>query len=378
MTTRRSAFPSLFTVVFLLMPCRVVRSQEPEATVPPHRHPSEIRDAQSTSGPEPPPGVSIRKGKASLSASLSDASSVVIADVPAYAWRHGCGPTSVGMVLGYYDSQGYSDLFVGSATNQSESVNQGIASSRPEGAGHYEDYSLPKDSPPNLQADKSESPPGDAHASDSIADFMETSWSVRGNYYGWSWSSRLKNACTDYAQLRNPAYHVSTTEYQMGDGTLSWAVVTNEIRRNRPMVFLVDTDGDGFTDHFVAAIGVRESPEKQYGCLDTWDPYDEIRWCAFTGLTNKTPWSVGWGWSIKFEPLLSPPVIAGISCSSSNVGLQLANLRIGATNTVQRADHLEPGTWTNTSVFVSTSDATNRTESHHPAWPLQFYRVICQ
>ena len=33
--------------------------------------------------------------------------------------------------------------------------------------------------------------PAGAHTSDSVADFMHTSWSADGNYYGWSWSNYI-------------------------------------------------------------------------------------------------------------------------------------------------------------------------------------------
>ena len=36
---------------------------------------------------------------------------LVIGEVPAYSWYHGCGPTAVGSVLGYWDLHGYPNLF---------------------------------------------------------------------------------------------------------------------------------------------------------------------------------------------------------------------------------------------------------------------------
>jgi hypothetical protein len=376
MTTPGISLSVFLVLAFHPWPCSLAGAQPPEAAPATAGLSGGTSDDQSTTGPEPPPGVAARKGKQPLAESLADSSSIVIPGVPAYAWHHGCGPTSLGMVLGYYDSQGYGDLFAGDAAGQTDAVNQGIASSRPEDAGHYEDYSLPIDSPPTLLADKSEDPPGAAHAHDCIADFMQTSWSARTNYYGWTWSSRVKPAFTNYVQLRNPAYRVATTEYLMSSGTLTWEVVTNEISRNRPMVFLVDTDGDGLTDHFVTTVGVRENPERQYGCLDTWVPYDEIRWSAFENIANHVPWSIARGWSFVFEPPSLPPAIEEFSCSASNASLRIVNLRIGATNRIQRATILAPGDWTNASVFVSTTDSSNRTESCNPSWERIFYRVV--
>jgi hypothetical protein len=50
--------------------------------------------AQSTTGPEPPSGVSLASGL------TPSPSAVTITGVPAYNWHHGCGPTAAGMVLG--------------------------------------------------------------------------------------------------------------------------------------------------------------------------------------------------------------------------------------------------------------------------------------
>jgi hypothetical protein len=66
------------------------------------------------------------------------------------------------------------------------------------------------------------------------------------------------------------------------------------------MVFLVDSDGDGATDHFVTIVGYAETPAQQYGCLDTWDPAGTIRWCSFLPLAAGRPWGVSKGWT--FDP----------------------------------------------------------------------------
>ena len=36
---------------------------------------------------------------------------VLLENVPAYDWYHGCGPTAAASIIGYYDMQGYSNLF---------------------------------------------------------------------------------------------------------------------------------------------------------------------------------------------------------------------------------------------------------------------------
>ena len=224
--------------------------------------------------------------------------------VPGYLWRHGCGPTAVGMVIGYLDTLGYSSLFDGEAETQSEAVSQGIASQRTAGnPAHYEDYSLPMDSSaPSLIADRSAAPVGDEHASDSIADFMKTSWSSEGNRYGWSWGSHIIPSFTSYMASRYPSYHTNTASYYM-PSSLTWSVLTTSINNNRPMVFLVDTNADGSTDHFVTVIGYNDTPTKQYACLDTWNPASEVRWVNFATISSGVAWGIWGGWSLDIvEP----------------------------------------------------------------------------
>jgi hypothetical protein len=253
---------------------------------------------QSTTGPIPPPGVAPKERMA-----LPDgARSVVIDGVPGYLWRHGCGPTAIGMVMGYYDTHGFDALIPGNASTQTPEVDQAIASERsPGNPGHYEDYSLPlDDGGTGILPDRSEFPVGDEHPDDSIADFMRTSWSASSNYYGWSWSVDVIPAFESYASYANPDFVSDSKEFAMNDGTLSWAVLAEEIDHNRPMVFLVDSDGDGATDHFVTVVGYAETPTQQYGCLDTWEPASEVRWCDFLQMAGGRPWGIYKGWT--FDP----------------------------------------------------------------------------
>ena len=99
---------------------------------------------------------------------------------------------------------------------------------------------------------------------------MHTSWSVDRLFYGWSYSNMIGAAFHDYVDSVAPQYAPSTSDYYMGS-TLTWTLVKGEIDAGRPLVFLVDSSGDGDTDHFVTVVGYRESggyPE--YACWDTW------------------------------------------------------------------------------------------------------------
>ncbi len=136
-------------------------------------------DAQSTTGPVPPP-----PSARALSSPGAASAQVVLTDVPDYMWYRGCGPTSAGMVIGYWDGKGFDALVSGSAATQTASVNAMISS-----AGNYNDYYLPYDVYLVLLPDKSELPLGDEHINDSVADFMKTSQSYHYNRSGWSWWS---------------------------------------------------------------------------------------------------------------------------------------------------------------------------------------------
>ncbi|MBU0755323.1 MAG: hypothetical protein KJ645_09295 [Planctomycetes bacterium] len=144
-------------------------------------------NAQSTTGPIMPEGLS--NGYALENRDYQ----VVISDVPAYIWYNGCGPTATGMVIGYWDGQGFEQLVDGNAATQTPAMNDMISSS-----GNYNDYCLPLDQYPNLLPDLSEPPSGDEHPNDCVADCMKTSQSYHDNYYGWSWYSDVDNGFSGY------------------------------------------------------------------------------------------------------------------------------------------------------------------------------------
>ncbi len=206
---------------------------------------------------------------------------VVVSSVPAYLWQHGCGPTALGMVVGYYDGKGFSDLVPGNAATQTTDVDNVIANTQ-----HYDDYSLPIDYYPNLYADKSQN--GGAHTSNCLADFMETSWSSRDNFYGWSWSNDIANSFNRYIPFINPDYQCQTG-YKWYSNSDSWSFYKNEIDNNRPVVLLVDSDGNGGTDHFVTGIGYN-STSNTYAIYDTWDR--SVHWYSWHAMTNGNAWGI--------------------------------------------------------------------------------------
>lgn len=231
-------------------------------------------DAQSTSGPIPPLNLNLRQTQVNINEGA-------VLDVPAYIWYHGCGPTAVGMVLGYWDAHGFDQLIPGNAQEQTEAVNQAISSS-----GNYYDYCKPIDNygeGPSPRPDLSEAPLGDEHADNSIADFMQTSQSAHQNYYGWSWYSKTDDAFTGYVHSAAPDYFASAVNLHWG--AFSWEIFTAEIDAGRPVVLLVDSNEDGYTDHFITAIGYGEADGKRmYASHNTWDI--GIHWYEFKPMTS--------------------------------------------------------------------------------------------
>ncbi|RJP17977.1 MAG: hypothetical protein C4520_15340 [Candidatus Abyssobacteria bacterium SURF_5] len=265
-------------------------------------------DAQSTTGPVPPEGTFPGFAPAALDYE------VVIPDVPAYLWTNGCGPTAAGMVVGYWDGQGFDELVEGDASTQTAAVDAMISSS-----GNYSDYCLPLDSAPGpLLPDLSEPPAGDEHPHDSVADFMKTSQSASSNYYGWSWFSHVDDALAGYIALAGPQYtaHMENLVLDL----FTWARFCEEIDAGQPVILLVDTGGDGSTDHFVTAVGYGEFGGTQmYACLNTWDR--SIHWFAFERIGVGQPWGI-FGATLFY---LEPPPLTGIQLSSPADGSAISS-----------------------------------------------------
>jgi hypothetical protein len=279
---------------------------------------------QSTTGPVPPKTVleqdrrEIQKLKMLTLEKMEQLSATqhIISGVPEYFWRHGCGPTAIGMVVGYYDMHGYGDLIPGEASVQTNDVNQAIASGGdydnpypPGSERHYEDYAQPEDdATPNMITDDYITQGRTAHANNCIADYMDTSKSTRNNRYGWSWGSDTGRAFIGYVNQQHSSYNPQFAFYKWSDGGLTWNVLKNEIDSNRPMVFLVDSDGDGSTDHFVPIIGYDDSTPHKFACYTTWASMPGIRWYTFQGMSVGTSWGIWGGWSLQLSPPSPPPV----------------------------------------------------------------------
>jgi len=310
---------------------------------------------QSRCMPNPPANV---KQSETLRSPLSEAGTeVLIQNVPSYIWLHGCGPTALGMVIGYYDALGFSDLVVGNSDTQTDNVNAMIANDV-----HYADYSFPEDTPPNLKSDKSEL--GGAHQSNCLADFMFTSWSSEQNYYGWSWSNDINNSFDSYIPFINSNYWYFS-DYEWFSATSSWAVFKNEIDNNRPVVLLVDSDGDGYTDHFVTGIGYDET-SATYAIYNTWD--HSVHWFSWHGLESGNAWGIyGFStFSLKFS-------ITATSSGNGTVvgdGYFYANQQVALVASAEEGSHFV--NWTENGIEVSNSTTYSFTATANRALQANF------
>jgi hypothetical protein len=266
---------------------------------------------KSTTGKKPPTNVRFKGTPVSggITTGTSTATpapgEIVIPGVPGYYWRDGCGPTAVGMVVGYYDLHGWDELIPGDATHDTAYVQQAIAShGTAEAPGHYDDYSLPQETTSTIVPDKSEAPVGDEHVGDSVADFMHTSWSADRLKYGYSYSNMVSPAFVDYIKAKYPESSPVVTTY--GGTNLTWELVKREVDADRPMVFLVDCSGDGVTDHFITLVGYREvNGYAEYGFWDTWHT-GVINWQRFRGVSSSYQWGVWGGYTFSMDASPAP------------------------------------------------------------------------
>jgi hypothetical protein len=202
--------------------------------------------------------------------------------VPAYSWYHGCGPTAAASVIGYWDLQGFPNLFDASGADVFLTSNVQDQISSP---AH------------NAKYDPTPDAPGPAPANTSIADWFRTS--VDPLDFGWSFLAYADDAFEGYAGSRGYEFGAETLEFSS-----LWDGLVREIDAGRPFLGLVDTNGDGGTDHFVPVFGYddRGASAKYYGFYTTWSESETIDWKPFLPLGN--PWGIGYA---TFVTPVGPP-----------------------------------------------------------------------
>lgn len=216
----------------------------------------------------------------------------VIEKVPAYDWYHGCVPTAVGSVLGYWDLQGYSHYFDASGwtdLRQTVKVQDQISS-----PAHNQKYDPTPDTPSLPK------PP-----STSIADFINTSADPVG--FGATYLSDLEPGLEAYAAWKG--HPVDAWTVQVDDTT--WGTLVDQINAGHPALLTVDTDADGTTDHEVPVIGYddRGTEGRWYGAFTTWSEDETVEWFKFEPPAAGKPWTAGYATFV--EPLFAPDTVLG-------------------------------------------------------------------
>lgn len=191
----------------------------------------------------------------------------IINHVPSYQWYHGCSPTASASILGYWDLNGYGNLFDAEGwedVRRTRNVMDHISS-----PAHNAKY----DSNP----DNSGLPdPPDT----SIADFMGTS---EGNLpKGATYIDYIDDALMDYPAYRGYQF---TSRYV----PTTWEVFTGEIDAGMPVLLNVDSTGDGGIDHSITGIGFEDRGENGlwYASYNTWHEAETIDWYPWRSMSSE-------------------------------------------------------------------------------------------
>jgi hypothetical protein len=228
-------------------------------------------------------------------------------EAPAYKWYHGCGPTAMASIIGYYDLHGFDNLFTATGWDDvrlTSSVQDEISS--PAHNAKYDptpdDASLPV--PPKT----------------SLACWFNTSVDPIG--YGGSYLNRMPAAFKGFVASRG--YQCAAWyDYYIPNSPFGWENLVTEIDAGRPMLLTVDSDGDAELDHFVSVFGYddRGAEGQYYGCYTTWSEDDALVWYQFRYLSSDYAWGVGYGTYVQIVPEPSVLVLLGTAAIS---GLALA------------------------------------------------------
>lgn len=156
----------------------------------------------------------------SSSYSISSSVEKSISGVPNYSWRDGCSPTAAGMVLGYWDSHGYSNF------------------------------------------------PSRDYLIDALATAMGTDWPGSGSTWPYNIDDGIETVCDMY---NYPNFQASN------DYLFTWTKVKSEVNANRPFVLSMLNGGTSvggtydYGDHSVTCIGYSDGTNDYVLLHDTWD-----------------------------------------------------------------------------------------------------------
>ena len=197
-------------------------------------------------------------------AARSDVESYIIQGVPPLIWKHGCAPTSVGMLMGYYERFGYPNLIA-----DTNDIYQSVSSHE-----HYQDYSYPEDTPEQIIPDRSEL--GGAHPNNCVADFLGTSFSRLRMSYGGTRSDYITSGTLQYMSSRYPGIDIGRLEDRIDATNFAhlYETLKAHIQANHPVLLAVDSDGVDGIDHAVIMVGYthdKATQIREYIAYNTWD-----------------------------------------------------------------------------------------------------------
>ena len=318
--------------------------------------------------PAPPPGTEGERKV--VSQSQIQAASVTSLNVPAYKWSFGCSATSGAMIAGYYDQNGYANMYTGPSNGgvapSDSSVwpnwTDGVGASYAQdplaashnlldgraGRGSIDDYwtaYLSSAADPFITNGWTEHAWGDA-----IGDFMKTSQSTYGNADGstgfYTYSSAAPLTCSDmegygidqedgtYGRklfYQAKGYTVTDCYSQETDnqysGGFSFAQYKAEIDAGHPVML-------NLNGHTIVGVGYDASTNTVY-LHDTWD-YLTHSMTWGTSYAGMTLLSVS---IVNLQPTTNPvPSITNLNPSSAPAGSSDISLIVNGTNFVSSSE----------------------------------------
>ncbi|MBW1804148.1 MAG: PEP-CTERM sorting domain-containing protein, partial [Deltaproteobacteria bacterium] len=136
----------------------------------------------------------------------------------------------------------------------------------------------------------------------SVADWFRTSIDPLSD--GTSWQGYAAEAFVGYANYRGYEFN----SWSLPDYLLDWQGFTSEIDAGRPMMFLVDTNGDDLSDHFVPVLGYEDRGDDGlwYGVYTTWGEGESISWKEFRYIDDGVNWGIDYAtFILPLDPLSS-------------------------------------------------------------------------
>ncbi len=218
-------------------------------------------------------------------------------NVPSYEWYFGCGPTAMASVMGFWDLNGYGNLFDASGWDEvgtMQYVKDHAAS--PEWIASYATLS----STDTVQ-------PG--YFDNSLAGFAN---SGKGNTYHHTGTPRggAGNSLEDYPEFRGyDGWNVQAEQLLGADVKALWETLNSEIQAGRVAMAYLATGSD--PNHYVPVFGTAKSGDKLYYAhynhssthSVVWGETEDALWHEFSGLTEADGWGIDTIYFLRPEAL---------------------------------------------------------------------------